>query len=92
MLNHRFGLQPPWAVCGETYPLGVKFAPQISNFQFFSANPDRRRRAYSTPVGVYQPKCGLRNVYMSWGASEYLYIVLVLNQVQLPDEALFMIR
>ena len=52
----------------------------------------RRRRAYSTAVGVYQEQCGLRNVYMSWGAAEYLYMLLVLNQTQLPEEALFMIR
>jgi hypothetical protein len=29
---------------------------------------------------------------MSWGAAEYLYMLLVLNQTQLPEEALFMIR
>jgi hypothetical protein len=52
----------------------------------------RRRRTYSTAVGVYQEQCGLRNVYMSWGAAEYLYMLLVLNQTQLPEEALFMIR
>lgn len=52
----------------------------------------RRRRTYSSAVGVYQEQCGLRNVYMSWGAAEYLYMLLVLNQTQLPEEALFMIR
>jgi inositol oxygenase len=41
---------------------------------------------------VYQEGCGLRNVYMSWGAAEYLYMLLVLNQTALPEEALFMIR
>lgn len=29
---------------------------------------------------------------MSWGAPEYLYMLLVLNQTDLPEEALFMIR
>lgn len=43
-------------------------------------------------MGVYQEGCGLRNVYMSWGAAEYLYMLLVLNQTALPEEALFMIR
>ncbi len=52
----------------------------------------RRRRTYSTALGLYQEQCGLRNVYMSWGAAEYLYMLLVLNQTQLPEEALFMIR
>jgi hypothetical protein len=29
---------------------------------------------------------------MSWGAPEYLYMMLVLNQVALPEEALFILR
>lgn len=29
---------------------------------------------------------------MSWGAPEYLYLVMVLNQVALPEEALFVLR
>ena len=29
---------------------------------------------------------------MSWSAPEYLYLVMVLNQVQLPEDALFVIR
>ncbi|WIA11646.1 hypothetical protein OEZ85_011749 [Tetradesmus obliquus] len=87
-----WGGQPQWAVAGESYPVGCKFAPQISHSEFFSANPDRRRRSLSTPLGIYTPGCGLRNVYMSWGAPEYLYMALVLNQTQLPEEALFMLR
>eukprot|EP00879_Flechtneria_rotunda_P020176 GHRR01021217.1.p1 GENE.GHRR01021217.1~~GHRR01021217.1.p1 ORF type:complete len:639 (+),score=264.32 GHRR01021217.1:1091-3007(+) len=87
-----WGSQPQWAVTGESYPLGCRFAPQISHSEFFSANPDRRRRAYSTALGVYSSDCGLRNVYMSWGAPEYMYMMLVLNQTQLPEEALFLIR
>lgn len=55
-------------------------------------HPRRRRRTYSTSLGVYAEHCGLRNVYMSWGAPEYLYMMLVLNQTALPEEALFMIR
>jgi hypothetical protein len=66
--------------------------PQISHHEYFSANPDRRRRLYSTPAGIYQAGCGLKNVYMSWGAPEYLYMMLVLNQVALPEEALFILR
>jgi inositol oxygenase len=36
-----WGGQPQWAVAGESYPVGCKFAPQISHSEFFSANPDR---------------------------------------------------
>jgi len=41
---------------------------------------------------VYGAGCGLKEVYMSWGAPEYLYLVMVLNQVALPEEALFILR
>jgi hypothetical protein len=93
LLAHpTFGSQPQWAVAGETYPLGCRFAPQIGHAELFSSNPDRRRRAFGTPEGVYAPGCGLKEVYMSWGAPEYLYLVMVLNQVALPEEALFILR
>lgn len=36
-----WGSQPQWAVAGESFPVGCKFAPQISASEFFSANPDR---------------------------------------------------
>lgn len=52
----------------------------------------KRRRAYSTGLGVYTEHCGLRNVYMSWGGPEYLYMALVLNQTGLPEQALSLIR
>ncbi|GBF97144.1 inositol oxygenase-like [Raphidocelis subcapitata] len=87
-----FGSQPQWAVAGETYPLGCRFAPQVGHHELFSANPDRRRRAFASANGVYSPGCGLKEVYMSWGAPEYLYLVMVLNQVALPEEALFVLR
>lgn len=92
LLHPRFGAQPHWSVLGETFPLGCRFATQIMAYQYFSSNPDRRRRVYNTPLGIYSPGIGLENVYMSWGASEYLYLVLLLNQTRLPPEALFLIR
>lgn len=93
LLAHQgWGSEPQWAVCGETYPVGCRFHPAIMHSQFFSANPDRRRRAYSSATGMYQPGCGLNSVYMSWSAAEYLYMVLVRNKVRLPPEALFLIR
>ncbi|KAI8477103.1 MAG: hypothetical protein J3K34DRAFT_364713, partial [Monoraphidium minutum] len=93
LLAHTsFGPQPQWAVAGETYPLGCRFAPQIGHAEFFAANPDRRRRGFSGALGVYEAGCGLKEVYMSWGAPEYLYLVMVLNQVALPEEALFILR
>jgi inositol oxygenase len=93
LLAHKmFDSQPQWAICGESFPLGCRFDSSIEGAQFFTANPDRRRRLYTTPLGIYQPECGLQHVYMSWSAAEYLYLLLLLNNTSLPNEALFIIR
>lgn len=93
LLAHaKFGAEPQWAICGETFPVGCRFHPSVRHSQYFSANPDRRKRLYSSPTGVYRERCGLGGVLMSWGAGEYLHLVLRLNRVSLPPEALFCIR
>jgi inositol oxygenase len=93
LLAHAtFGAEPQWAVCGESFPVGCRFHSSVLHSQFFSANPDRRRRTYSTPTGVYAPGCGLNGVCMSWGSAEYLYLVLLLNKIKLPKEALWLLR
>jgi inositol oxygenase len=93
LLAHpNFGSQPQWCICGESFPVGCRFSSSIANSNFFQANPDRRKKSYSTPLGIYQPRCGLKSVFMSWSGAEYLYMVLALNKTNLPSEALFMIR
>jgi inositol oxygenase len=93
LLAHpNFGSQPQWCICGESFPVGCRFSSLISNSNFFQANPDRRKKSFATPLGVYKPNCGLQSVYMSWSGAEYLYMVLALNKTNLPPEALFMIR
>ncbi|GIL44031.1 hypothetical protein Vafri_1604 [Volvox africanus] len=92
LAHRRFGAQPQWAICGETYPLGCRFSPHILGSQYFTANPDRRRRLYNTPTGLYDSGCGLLNVVMSWSAQEYLYLVLMLNRVPLPPDASWILR
>jgi hypothetical protein len=52
LLAHaKFGAEPQWAICGETYPVGCRFHPSVRHSQYFSANPDRRKRLYSSPTG-----------------------------------------
>lgn len=93
LLGHeRFGSQPQWSIIGETFPVGCRFSGSISNASFFSANPDRRKKQYSTPLGIYQQNCGLRSVFMSWSGPEYLYMLLALNKTLLPREALWLLR
>lgn len=41
---------------------------------------------------MYEPKCGLNELMMSWGHDEYLYRVLKHNKSTLPEQALCIIR
>lgn len=41
---------------------------------------------------MYEPKCGLQKLMMSWGHDEYLYRVLKHNKSTLPEQALRIIR
>ncbi|DBA73081.1 TPA: hypothetical protein ACH3X2_010020 [Trebouxia sp. C0005] len=88
----RFGGQPEWAVSSESFPVGCRFSNSITCSHFFSVNPDRRRRLYSSATGMYQPNCGLAALYMSWSAYEYLYLILLKNKTALPPVALFVLR
>jgi len=91
------GSSPHWTVAGESFPVGCKFSEDISFSHYFSSNPDRRKRVFNRPLGVYKQRCGLDHLRMSWGAPEYLYTVLraATGQVavaKLPREALFVVR
>lgn len=56
LLAHaKWGAEPQWAICGETFPVGCRFHPAVRHSQYFSANPDRRKRLYSSPTGA----CGV---------------------------------
>src|SRR5215203_7308773 len=68
--------EPQWAVVGDTFPVGCQFDGRIVYHEFFDQNPDADDPQYNSPLGIYQPSCGLRNVKMSWGHDEYLYHVL----------------
>jgi inositol oxygenase len=60
--------EPPWAVVGDTFPVGCAYSDQIVFPEYFAANPDSRNPKYQDIYGVYKPHCGLDNVHLSWGA------------------------
>ncbi|MBT6584856.1 MAG: inositol oxygenase, partial [Gammaproteobacteria bacterium] len=78
-----------WAVVGDTFPLGCPFDKRIVGSEFFEANPDTSVEQYQQETGIYEEATGLRNVAMSWGHDEYMYMVA---KPYLPREALFVIR
>jgi inositol oxygenase len=81
--------EPQWAVVGDTFPVGCAYSDQIVFPEFFAANPDSKVPEYQTPNGIYEPHCGLDNVYMSWGHDEYIYHV---TRKYLPEPAQYMLR
>lgn len=81
--------EPQWAVVGDTFPVGCAYSDKIVYPEFFKNNIDYSDPVYSTKQGVYAPKCGLRNVSMSWGHDEYVYQIL---KDYLPEPGLYMLR
>ena len=81
--------EPQWAVVGDTFPLGCPFDERIVHSEFFEENPDINVDQFQLGTGIYDPCTGLRNVTMSWGHDEYMYMVA---KPYLPEEALFVIR
>ena len=83
-----------WSLVGDTFPIGCE--PQESvvfRHLGFPENPDTKDPRYNTKLGMYEEKCGLDNVMMSWGHDEYLYRVLKNHTgMTLPEEGLFIIR
>lgn len=85
--------EPQWAVVGDTFPVGCAWADSIVYREnSFEDNPDGKDSRYNTKYGMYEPKCGLDKLLMSWGHDEYLYQVMVHNKAKLPKQALAMIR
>lgn len=82
-----------WAVTGDTYPVGCAPAESIVyGTASFKGNLDIDHEVYGTKLGMYEEKCGLENLLMTWSHDEYMYKVLVNHGSTLPDEALYAIR
>lgn len=81
--------EPQWAVVGDTFPVGCAWSDKIVFHEFFQANPDSRVPEYQTRLGVYEERCGLDKVDLSWGHDEYIYHVA---KDYLPEEAQYMLR
>jgi len=88
----KFGGLPEWAVVGDTFPVGCQHSEKIVYHEFFHNNPDASNDLYNTPFGIYSPNCGLKNLKMSWGQDEYLYLVLLYNKCTIPQIGLNIIR
>jgi len=84
--------EPQWAVVGDTFPVGCKHSDKIVFAHQFAGNPDKDDELYGTDNGIYEEKCGLDALTMSWGHDEYMYQMLKRNGCTIPEEGLAMIR
>ncbi|XP_045609340.2 inositol oxygenase isoform X2 [Procambarus clarkii] len=85
--------EPQWSTVGDTFAVGCKFPESIVyRHTTFHKNPDLNNPKFNTKYGMYEPNCGLQNIYISWGHDEYMYRVLKHNKCTLPDEAFYIIR
>ncbi|OQR94510.1 inositol oxygenase [Achlya hypogyna] len=81
-----------WALGGDTWVVGCAI-PDSAVFPYFNTlNPDMANPDLNTPNGIYSPGCGLANLKFAWGHDEYMYQMLVHNNVAIPAEGLAMIR
>lgn len=80
-----------WTLSKSIVVVGLSPPPFAKYVDYFSRlNSDCQ--AYNSKLGIYTEHCGLRNVMLSWSASEYLYYRLRITKTSIPEEGLAMIR
>lgn len=83
---------PQWALGGDTWVVGCRLPDTMVFPEYNALNPDMHNEATNTEYGVYEPHCGLTNLYFAYGHDEYMYQMLVANNTSIPEEGLAMIR
>jgi inositol oxygenase len=81
-----------WGIVGDTFIVGCKLPNKLVYSKFNKLNPDMNNSKLNSKLGIYNEGCGLNNVLCSWGHDEYLYQILKKNKIDLPEEALYIIR
>nr|XP_027208846.1 inositol oxygenase-like [Penaeus vannamei] len=85
--------EPQFSTVGDTFVVGCEVGKSVVyRDTTFHDNPDMKDPKLNSKYGIYEPNCGLSNVYMSWGHDEYMYHVLKHNKSTLPEEGLYIIR
>ena len=70
--------EPNWCVVGDTYVVGCEFPKTIVYYDTLRENKDNEFNKYDS-LGIYPYKCGLENLYITFGHDMYLYEVLRQN-------------
>lgn len=90
---YSFG-EPNWAIVGDTFVVGCAYPRSVIFYKTLLDNPDFENSEYNSRLGIYSEKCGMKNLKISFGHDEYLYLVLSGNRMKhhLPEEYWDIIR
>lgn len=83
---------PQWALGGDTWVVGCRLPDSMVFPEYNTLNPDMHDERLNTEYGIYEPHCGLNNLFFAYGHDEYMYQMLVGNNTTIPEEGLAMIR
>ena len=82
-----------WGLVGDIFVVGCRLPDTCVYPEFNKLNPDMADDRYNTPLGIYEPQCGLDNLQLAWGHDEYLYQVLKNHpDNKIPEAGMVMIR
>ncbi len=84
--------EPDWAVVGDTFVVGCEYSKKMVYYDLIKENPDFNNPKYNTKYGIYEQKCGIENLLLSFGHDQYLYNVLQKNTHHLSKKYQDLIR
>jgi len=82
-----------WGMVGDVFIVGCKLPESCVYPEFNELNPDMQDERFNTPLGIYEPHCGIDSTDLAWGHDEYLYRVLSQHpENKIPEPGMIMIR
>lgn len=81
-----------WALGGDTWVVGCELPDTMVFPEYNKLNPDMSDELLSSKYGIYAPNCGFDALEFAYGHDEYMYQMLIANEIDLPKEGLAMIR
>jgi len=82
--SEGLSLKKQWGIVGDTFIVGCEIPDSIvfPEYNFYAKKEDNK----------YEDKCGISNMFVSYGHDEYLHQLLEYNENTLPEESKYCIR
>lgn len=93
VLKDFYSLEEHFSV-GDIYPLGCQFSDANIYYEkkFHTSSIDYNNTKYNSKLGIYKSYCGFENLEMTFSHDYYLANILLNNNNNLPDIAIYIIR